>query len=44
MKEQLDNRKWFETEASNADPEGLGGNRVNFWDKEEVNADLEYIF
>lgn len=39
-KEQREKRKWFETEASNKDPRGLAGDRVNFFDKDQTTRDL----
>ncbi|KAK3332742.1 hypothetical protein B0T19DRAFT_473560 [Cercophora scortea] len=39
--EQKDKREWFERMAANADLLGLAGDRVNFWDREQVNKDLE---
>lgn len=35
--EQAEKRRWFEGQASNADPRGLSGDRVNYFDMEEVN-------
>ncbi|KAI0456668.1 MM3350-like domain-containing protein [Xylaria acuta] len=37
---QREKRKWFEREASNRDPRGLAGGRVNAFDKDKVNRDL----
>ncbi|KAK4233289.1 plasmid p 4b orf-3 family protein [Achaetomium macrosporum] len=42
--EQRDRRKWYENMASNGDPEGLAGDRINFWDMERVNRHLKIIF
>jgi len=36
--EQKDKMRWFESKASNRDPQGLKGERVNVWDKEKVNG------
>jgi len=38
--EQKERRKWFEQLASNHDPKGLTGDRVNAWDREKINRDL----
>lgn len=38
--EQKETREWFEERASNGDPRGLAGDRVNFFDKEAVNKML----
>lgn len=35
--EQAERKEWFEGRASNSDPRGMAGDRVNFFDKEEVN-------
>lgn len=40
-KEQRERRQWFEREASNPDPRGLAGDRVNAWDRAEINRRLE---
>jgi hypothetical protein len=42
-KEQREKREWFETHASNADPGGLAGDRINAWDMEEVNRALRHM-
>ncbi|KAL3960308.1 hypothetical protein ACCO45_005425 [Purpureocillium lilacinum] len=39
--EQKGRRKWFERDASNADPRGLAGDRVNTWDRDAINRALE---
>ncbi|KAF9641557.1 Zinc finger MYND-type protein [Lasiodiplodia theobromae] len=39
-KEQKEKMRWFESEASNADRDGLGGNRAARWSKAEVNRSL----
>ncbi|KAK0708496.1 hypothetical protein B0H67DRAFT_496144 [Lasiosphaeris hirsuta] len=39
-KKQLKKREWFENQASNADPQGLAGDRVNFFDVEQTTRDL----
>lgn len=39
-KDQRGKMKWFETQASNADRDGLGGSRVARWSKAEVNRGL----
>ncbi|KAI1325396.1 MM3350-like domain-containing protein [Xylariaceae sp. FL0255] len=38
--EQLEKRDWFEHIASNADPQGLAGDRVNAFDRDRVNRNL----
>ncbi|PHH91991.1 hypothetical protein CDD83_9438 [Cordyceps sp. RAO-2017] len=38
---QLERRRWLETQASNADPRGLAGDRVHAWDRDKVNRDLD---
>ncbi|KAK3682931.1 hypothetical protein B0T22DRAFT_386637, partial [Podospora appendiculata] len=38
--EQQERREWFESMVANADPLGLAGDRVNFWDPKQVNKDL----
>ncbi|KAM4067326.1 plasmid pRiA4b ORF-3-like protein [Hirsutella rhossiliensis] len=40
-KEQRERRQWFESMASNPDPRGLAGDRVNAWDRDQINRDLE---
>lgn len=37
--EQREKRMWFETQASNCDPDGLGGREYR-WSKVEVNQKL----
>ncbi|KAJ6445898.1 major facilitator superfamily transporter [Purpureocillium lavendulum] len=39
--DQKGRRHWFEQQASNADPRGLAGDRVNAWDRTQINKDLE---
>ncbi|KAM4063184.1 plasmid pRiA4b ORF-3-like protein [Hirsutella rhossiliensis] len=39
-KEQRERRQWFERQASNPDPRGLAGDRVNAWDRANINRDL----
>jgi hypothetical protein len=41
-KDQREKRKWFETQASNSDPRGLGNGRDAFWDKAAINAALSH--
>ncbi|KAF2405647.1 hypothetical protein EJ06DRAFT_468213 [Trichodelitschia bisporula] len=38
--EQREKRSWFERDASNADPRGLAGGRVDEWDRDAVNRKL----
>jgi len=40
-KEQREKREWFEAQATNSDPRGLAGDRVNFFDKDQTNRDLD---
>ncbi|KAF5120876.1 hypothetical protein E5D57_013212 [Metarhizium anisopliae] len=40
-REQKERRAWFEGQASNFDPRGLAGDRVNTWDREMINRALE---
>lgn len=40
-REQKERRAWFEGQASNFDPRGLAGDRVNSWDREMINRALE---
>lgn len=40
-REQRERRQWFEREASNFDPRGLAGDRVNAWDRAKINQSLE---
>jgi hypothetical protein len=42
-KEQREKREWFENEASNGDPVGLAGDRVNVWNLEQVNSKLRVM-
>ena len=37
---QRESRRWYQDQASNGDPLGLAGDRVNTWDREQVNRDL----
>jgi hypothetical protein len=39
-KEQREHMKWFETQASNCDPDGLGNGREHSWSKAAVNEAL----
>jgi hypothetical protein len=39
-KEQKDKMRWFETQASNADPQGLANGRDRFFDRDAVNFKL----
>ncbi|KAL7621064.1 hypothetical protein AAE478_008376 [Parahypoxylon ruwenzoriense] len=41
--DQKDLMSWFETFASNKDPEGLRGEMKWRWDKERINADLRVL-
>lgn len=38
--EQKERRRWYEKMASNGDPKGLKGKRVEAWDQAKVNRDL----
>ncbi|KAH8743584.1 hypothetical protein F5883DRAFT_440820 [Diaporthe sp. PMI_573] len=42
--EQKERRFWFENQASNCDPMGLAGDRVNVWDRDQINRDLVNVF
>jgi hypothetical protein len=42
-KDQKDSMRWFETQASNADPHGLGNGRDRFFDRDGVNFKLARI-
>jgi hypothetical protein len=39
-REQMERREWFEHQASNCDPLGLGNGRDKVWDKEKINRQL----
>ncbi|KAF2180838.1 hypothetical protein K469DRAFT_672320 [Zopfia rhizophila CBS 207.26] len=39
-REQKEKRRWFERQASNADPRGLGSGREHEWSKDSVNQRL----
>lgn len=39
-KEQREHREWFETRASNCDPDGLANGREHSWSKAQVNRRL----
>lgn len=43
-REQKEKRRWFERQASNADPKGLAGDRVNFFDLAECNKNLKNMW
>jgi len=42
-KSQREHREWFETQASNRDPNGLANKREFSWSKEEVNWRLNEV-
>ncbi|KAI1260344.1 MM3350-like domain-containing protein [Xylariaceae sp. FL1019] len=42
-KEQREKRKWYESMASNGDPQGLAGARVDLFEKDRVNSLLGKI-
>ncbi len=42
-KEQREKMKWFETQASNADPKGLKNRRDRIWGNDRVNKMLAQI-
>ena len=39
-KEQKERRRWYENDCSNGDWQGLGGNRLNIWNKDDINKYL----
>ncbi|KAM7203361.1 putative plasmid p 4b orf-3 family protein [Rhypophila sp. PSN 637] len=41
--DQRERRRWFERTASNGDPRGLGGDRVNFFDLTRCNIQLRRV-
>ncbi|KAK4208180.1 plasmid pRiA4b ORF-3-like protein-domain-containing protein, partial [Rhypophila decipiens] len=41
--DERERRRWFEEMASNGDPSGLGGDRVNFFDLDRCNQDLRRV-
>jgi hypothetical protein len=43
-REQQDRREWFERSASNCDLRGLAGDRVNAWDRHQINKELSNVF
>ncbi|KAK4442279.1 plasmid p 4b orf-3 family protein [Podospora aff. communis PSN243] len=43
-KEQKEKINWFEKMASNRDPQGLAGDRVNDFDREKLNHDLAHMW
>ncbi|RYP79594.1 hypothetical protein DL769_002904 [Monosporascus sp. CRB-8-3] len=40
-RKQREKREWFEKSASDGDPAGLAGGRINVWGKEQVNRRLK---